>query len=91
MPASRLLSYLTRLAVYAAAILVVISARLPDTPPLRSTERGPGGEASAQARSPEVEVEKVGRWPGGELRLALLGVLVAGLVVEIAGRRTTWR
>ena len=91
MPASRLLSFLTRLAVYAAAIFVVLTAQLPDAPPLRHTERGLGGEAAALAGSPEVEVEKVGRWPGGELRLALLGVLVAGLVVEIAGRKTTWR
>jgi hypothetical protein len=91
MPASRLLPYLIRLAVYAAAILIVLVAKLPDTPPLRGTERGPGGEAQSLARWPGDKVTKLERGPGGELRLALLGILVAGLVVEIAGRRTTWR
>jgi hypothetical protein len=65
---------LCRLAVYAAALFVVVTARLPElSTTVPSLRTAPGGPA----------VEPV--------RLAIAGVLIVGIVLEVLRRRPVWR
>lgn len=68
-----------RLAIYAAAITVVATARLPDAePPNRPAIR----------RSAEPPVRPADR---PTVRLLLAGLLLTGMALEVRGRRAAWR
>lgn len=73
----RILSFLARLAVYAAAVVVVITA--PAVRPLPSA-----AVLRVMVESPPV----AGPSP---VRLALVSLLLAGVLLELAGRRARWR
>lgn len=67
-----------RLAVYAAAIAVVATARMPDAEP---------PSHPAIQRSVEPPVRPSARPP---VRLLLAGLLLTGLALDVRGRRIVW-
>ena len=71
-----LISTGTRLLVYAAAFAVLLFARLPDAPHPAST---------ALRRAPVSQGDPVAT----PIRLALAGLLFAGIALEFAGRKGT--
>ena len=76
---SQVVSFVLRLAVYAAAIAVVATARLPDAQP----SRHPAIQRSAEPPSRRAAEPPV-------IRLPLAGLLVAGLALDVRGRRAVW-
>jgi hypothetical protein len=68
-----------RLAIYAAAIAVVATARLPDAQPPNHP---------AVQRSAEPPVRPADR---PTVRLLLAGLLLTGMALEVRGRRAAWR
>ena len=75
MPArTGILPVAVRLAVYASAILVVFLARLPPPPPEATAMLRPAPEATHDPSPSPV-------------RLVLAGVLLAGMLLDRAGRR----
>ncbi len=72
----KIAALLTRLAVYATALFVVVTARLPD-PATQSTF------SALRASAPEAHASPA--------RLVLAGILVAGIFIEVLRRRPVWR
>jgi hypothetical protein len=66
-------AFLARLAVYAAALFVVATARLPDL-----------STATAVLRTAPTETSV------DPVRVAMAGVLVAGILIEVLRRRPVW-
>ncbi len=80
MPTPRqVVSFVLRLSIYAAAIAVVATARLPDA----QSSRHP-----ALQRSVEPPVRPSAHPP---VRLLLAGLLLTGLALDVRGRRAAWR
>lgn len=75
---SQVVSLVLRLAVYAVAIAVVATARLPDAQP---------SSHPALQRSVEPPVRPSAHPP---VRLLLAGLLVTGLALDVRGRRAVW-
>ncbi len=75
---SQVVALVIRLAVYAAAIVVVATARLPDATPSRHP---------AIQRSAEPPVRPSGR---PTVRLLLAGLLLTGIALDVRGRRAAW-
>jgi hypothetical protein len=76
---SQVVSLVIRLAVYAAAIAVVATARLPDAQP---------SAHPAIQRSAEPPVR---RSDHPTVRLLLAGLLLTGIALDVQGRRAAWR
>jgi hypothetical protein len=77
---SQVVSLVIRLAVYAAAIAVVATARLPAPQPSSHPAIQRSAEpASRRAAEPPV------------IRLFLAGLLLTGIALDVRGRRAAWR
>ena len=73
----RILPLFIRLAVYAAAVFVVVMAPAPHPPPSAAALR-------ATVESPHLPEPSL-------VRFALIALLLAGVLLELAARRARWR
>lgn len=83
------LIFLCRMAVYAAALVVLATARLPD-PPVAAVAVAPTAALIRRAdRSPDLSAAQPSSRPAAAIRIALAAVLVLGIAFET--RRPAWR